>query len=73
MVRMHAYQKKLRKTKENFDNYMFYGAGLISTVDHYPEIEKNLPVQIRRRVPKPEDTSKSPLYHPDILDDISVS
>lgn len=58
---------------QNFDNYMFYGAGLISAVDHYPEIEKNLPVQVKKKVVKTEDTSKSPLYHPEILDDIPVS
>ncbi|XP_018566772.1 putative DNA helicase Ino80 [Anoplophora glabripennis] len=70
IIRMHSYQKNLRKTKENFNNYMFYGAGLISAVDHYPEIEKNLPVHIKKKVIKTEDTSKSPLYHPEILDDI---
>nr|XP_023027686.1 putative DNA helicase Ino80 [Leptinotarsa decemlineata] len=71
IMRMHSYQKYLRKTKENYDNYMFYGSGLVSNVDHYPEIEKHLPVQAKRRINKPEDTSKSPLYHPEILDDIS--
>ncbi|KAJ8926847.1 hypothetical protein NQ314_020698 [Rhamnusium bicolor] len=57
--------------QNNFDNHLFYGAGLISTVDHYPEIEKHLPVQVKRKAVKAEDTSKSPLYLPDILDDIS--
>ncbi|KAJ8923687.1 hypothetical protein NQ315_010268 [Exocentrus adspersus] len=72
VMRMHSYQKNLRKTKEtNVSNYMFYGAGLISAVDHYPEIEKNLPVPIKKKVVKTENTSKSPLYHPEILDEIS--
>ncbi|CAH1153557.1 unnamed protein product [Phaedon cochleariae] len=71
IIRMHSYQKYLRKSKEKYENYMFYGAGLVSAVDHYPEIEKNLPVQLKRKVLKHEDTSKSPLYHPEILDDIS--
>lgn len=71
VMRMHSYQKFLRKTKENCDNYKYYGAGLISAEDHYPEIEKNLPVPVKKHKIKTEDISKSPLYHPEILDEIS--
>ncbi|XP_057659365.1 chromatin-remodeling ATPase INO80 [Diorhabda carinulata] len=68
---MHSYQKFLRKTKDNCDNYRYYGAGLISAVDQYPEIEKNLPVSMKKHKIKTDETSKSPLYHPEILDEIS--
>ncbi|VEN49090.1 unnamed protein product [Callosobruchus maculatus] len=67
---MHAYQKSLRKTKEN--HYMFYGAGLISTVDHYPEIEKNLPLQAKKNVVKTEDYAESPLFSSEPLDDVAL-
>ncbi|XP_028128884.1 chromatin-remodeling ATPase INO80 [Diabrotica virgifera virgifera] len=71
VMRLHSYQKSLRKRKENFDNYAYYGAGLISAVDLYPHVEKNLPVPVKKNKIKIEDTFKSPLYHPDILDAIS--
>ncbi|CAG9855295.1 unnamed protein product [Phyllotreta striolata] len=71
IMRMHSYQKKLRKTKDNCDNYKYYGAGLVSAEDHYPEIEKNLPIPVKKHKIKTEDTAKSPLYHPEILDEIS--
>lgn len=58
---------------QNFDNYMYYGAGLISAIDKYPEIEKNLTVQTKKHVPKPTNHARSPLYHPEILEDIPVS
>ncbi|XP_072402689.1 chromatin-remodeling ATPase INO80 isoform X2 [Diabrotica undecimpunctata] len=71
VMRLHSYQKSLRKTKENVDHYAYYGAGLISAVDLYPHVEKNLPVPVKKNKIKIEDTFKSPLYHPDILDAIS--
>ncbi|XP_060536822.1 chromatin-remodeling ATPase INO80 isoform X2 [Cylas formicarius] len=73
VIKMHAFQKRTRRNNVKFDHSMFYGAGLISAVDHYPDIEKNLPVSGRVKVQgvKEEVTSKSPLYDPDILDDIS--
>lgn len=52
---------------------MYYGAGLISSIDKYPEIEKNLTVQTKKPVPKPTNNVRSPLYHPEILEDIPVS
>ncbi|VEN49093.1 unnamed protein product [Callosobruchus maculatus] len=70
ILKMHAYQKSLRKTKEN--HYMFYGAGLISTVDHYPEIEKNLPLQAKKNVVKTEDYAESPLFSSEPLDDVAL-
>lgn len=52
---------------------MFYGAGLISIVDHYPEIEKEIPSALRKvKISHHKEEAKSPLYDPDILDDISV-
>lgn len=50
---------------------MYYGAGLVSAIDKYPEIEKNIPVQTKKVIPKV--SQRSPLYHPEILDDIPVS
>lgn len=52
---------------------MYYGAGLISAIDKYPEIEKHLNVQTKKHIPKISDNTRSPLYHPEILDDIPVS
>ncbi|XP_066247321.1 chromatin-remodeling ATPase INO80 isoform X1 [Euwallacea similis] len=73
LLKMHAYQKKIRKNKVNFDHSMYYGAGLISKEDHYPEIEKEIPISLRRiGLLNLKDDIESPLYDPDILDDISV-
>lgn len=52
---------------------MYYGAGLISAIDKYPEIEKNLNVQTKRHIPKTSENTRSPLYPPEILEDIPVS
>lgn len=52
---------------------MYYGAGLVSAIDKYPEIEKNVPTQVKKAVPKSLDTTRSPLYHPEILENIPVS
>ncbi|XP_050314802.1 chromatin-remodeling ATPase INO80 isoform X2 [Anthonomus grandis grandis] len=74
LLKMHAYQKKLRKKKNvNFDLSMYYGAGLISTVDLYPEIEKSIPATVRHKdkLDCLKHELRSPLYDPDILDDIS--
>lgn len=49
---------------------MYYGAGLVSATDLYPEIEQNLPRGQKRKFK--DDINKSPLYSQDILDDISV-
>ncbi|CAH0562051.1 unnamed protein product [Brassicogethes aeneus] len=67
ITRYHAFQKKLRLSKENLENSMYYGAGLISAVDHYPEIEKSLPF-------KQNDIDES-LYTPpkdDLLMDLNL-
>lgn len=52
---------------------MYYGAGLISAVDRYPETEKEIPANLRKATYlHHKDDLKSPLYDGDILDDISV-
>ncbi|XP_030748497.1 chromatin-remodeling ATPase INO80 [Sitophilus oryzae] len=72
LLKMHAFQKRVRKSKMNFDQSMFYGAGLISAVDHYPDIERNIPSSMRKvKLSSLKEDAKSPLYDPDILDDIS--
>ncbi|KAL1492809.1 hypothetical protein ABEB36_010991 [Hypothenemus hampei] len=72
LLKMHAYQKKLRKNKINFEHSMYYGAGLISAVDHYPDVEKEIPISMRKVGFLHKDDIKSPLYDPDVLDEISV-
>uniref|UniRef100_A0AAR5PHQ5 Chromatin-remodeling ATPase INO80 n=1 Tax=Dendroctonus ponderosae TaxID=77166 RepID=A0AAR5PHQ5_DENPD len=73
LLKMHAYQKKLRKNKVNFNQSMYYGAGLISAVDNYPEIEKELPLNMRKMgIASHKEETRSPFYDADILDDISV-
>lgn len=57
---------------QNFDQSMFYGAGLISAVDHYPDIERDIPSIRKTKLSALKEDSKSALYEPDILDDISV-
>lgn len=52
---------------------MYYGAGLISAVDRYPEIEKEIPANLRKATYlHHKDDLKSSLYDGDIMDDISV-
>ncbi|KAF7287761.1 hypothetical protein GWI33_003395 [Rhynchophorus ferrugineus] len=72
LLKMHAFQKKMRKIKLDFKQSMFYGAGLISAVDHYPDIERDIPSSIRKtKLSVLKEDPKSSLYEPDILDDIS--
>lgn len=52
---------------------MYYGAGLISAADNYPEIEKELPINMRKMgISSQKEETRSPFYDADILDDISV-
>jgi hypothetical protein len=44
----------------------------LSEIDRYPEIEKSLPLKSAKKRHIKEETSKSPLYPPEILEDISV-
>lgn len=67
---LYNYQKQVRRNKKvNFDHSMYYGGGLVSNIDLYPEIEKMLPAKVAKKKPK-EESSKSPLYPPEILEDI---
>lgn len=52
---------------------MYYGAGLVSSIDKYVEVEKQVSVQSKKQAPKTSETTRSPLYHPQILEDIPVS
>nr|CAH7766293.1 unnamed protein product [Callosobruchus chinensis] len=70
ILKMHAYQKNLRKTKE--EHYKFYGAGLISTVDHYIEVEKNLPMQAKKTISKTENYAEAPFFCSDTLGDVGL-
>lgn len=56
----------------DFKRYVYYGSGLLSEIDRYPEREKSLPIKSVKKRHVKEETSKSPLYPPEILEDISV-
>ncbi|EFA10951.2 chromatin-remodeling ATPase INO80 [Tribolium castaneum] len=72
ITKLHTWQKQIRSTKDvDFKRYIYYGSGLLSEIDRYPEIEKSLPVKSVKKRHIKEETSKSPLYPPEILEDIS--
>ncbi|KAK9889417.1 hypothetical protein WA026_004689 [Henosepilachna vigintioctopunctata] len=70
ILKLHAFQKKIRHSKKNLSDYMYYGAGLLSVTDHYAAREKNIPSTILKKK-KRDDTSESPLYASNILDEIT--
>lgn len=51
---------------------MYYGAGLVSTIDHYSAMEKTASSPLSKRK-KRDDVSESILYPSNMLDDIAVS
>ncbi|XP_063928417.1 chromatin-remodeling ATPase INO80 isoform X2 [Zophobas morio] len=72
ITKLHAFQKQIRNHKDvDFKRYIYYGSGLLSEIDRYPDIEKSLPVKLMKKRHMKEETSKSPLYPPEILEDIS--
>ncbi|RZC35852.1 DNA helicase Ino80, partial [Asbolus verrucosus] len=72
ITKLHTFQKQIRSAKDvDFKRYIYYGSGLLSEIDRYPEIEKSLPIKSVKKRHIKEETSKSPLYPPEILEDIS--
>lgn len=69
ILKLHSYQKNLRRSKKNFNEYMYYGAGLVSRVDHYSATEKTIPSPACKKKKKDEN-SESGLYSSNILEDI---
>ncbi|KAH0820679.1 hypothetical protein GEV33_002110 [Tenebrio molitor] len=72
ITKLHTFQKQIRNAKDvDFKRFIYYGSGLLSEIDRYPEIEKSLPLKSAKKRHIKEETSKSPLYPPEILEDIS--
>ncbi|XP_044764896.1 chromatin-remodeling ATPase INO80 isoform X2 [Coccinella septempunctata] len=70
ILKLHSYQKNLRQGKKNFNDYMYYGAGLVSTVDHYAATEKTIPSPLSKKKRR-DETSETPLYPSNMLEDIA--
>ncbi|KAL3289771.1 hypothetical protein HHI36_023166 [Cryptolaemus montrouzieri] len=70
ILRLHQYQKKVRFGKKNLNDYMYYGAGLVSSQDNYAAKEKAPPPPLLKKKRR-DDTSESPLYPPNILEEIT--